>query len=179
MRRFVPVLALLFFLFPTQAIAIDYRSDNYQVVVDPQIGTPFSSEPALMEIEGPGTTSVFFEYDNLIPSNYATPPLTANHQLITNFYLSGSIYLVSNHRPQDENGLALPKWTDKNSYGLGYHINQNRRYQPLPSRVDLEEPVIIGSGNNRTTIHLLVNYPTSKRDFIYQTKLKYFVVPSL
>lgn len=178
MRRLLLILAL-FFLIPKLALATNYRSDNYQVIIDPQIGTPFSSEPAIMEIEGVGTTSISFKYDNLIPSNYINPPLTANHELVTNFYLSGSIYLVSSHRPQDENGLALPKWTDKNSYGLGYRVNSNRRYQPLPSRADLEEPVKVGSGNNQTAIHLLVNYPTSKRDFIYQTKLKYFVVPSL
>lgn len=179
MKKFVLVLALIFLLSPKPARAIDYRSDNYQVIVEPITGTPFSSEPALMEITGTGSTTVAFEYDNLIPSNYATPPLTADHRLTSQFCQTGSIYLISNHRPQEENGLALPKWTGKENFGLGFRVNNNRRYQPLPSKADLEEPVKIGKDSGQTAIHLWINYPTSKRDFIYQTKLKYIIVPTI
>jgi len=177
MKQFVLVLALIL-LSPQPVAAVDYRSNNYQVIVEPTVGTPFSSEPSV-EVTGTGSTNVAFEYDRLIPSNFANSPLTADHRLTSTFYLTGSIYVLSNHRLQDENGLALPKWTNNKSLGLGVRINQQRRYQPLPSRADLEEPVKIGGGSSLTTLHFLVNYPISKREFVYSSTIKYFVVGAI
>jgi len=181
MRKIVLVLILLPLFHSSTlvtALAVDYRSNNYQVIVEPITGTPFSPEPTLVEISGTGTTAVRFEYDSLIPSNYATPPLSAIHKLSTTFFESGSIYLLMDHRPLDQSGLALAKWTDKNNFGLGYNLGYGK-YLPPPSKAELETPVKIKTGSGQTDIHFVVNYPTSKREFTYTSRLNYLIVPDI
>jgi len=167
MKRGLLLLLLCYSATLTSVEAIDYRSDNYQVVVTPA-KEPVFSQPVVEltnEPVGDFEATGFVQLSGWKNQGLGVTKVSlGDNSLSADFFAGGKVSAIL--------------WGD-NRFGLEFRLHQKGRYQPFPIEEKLENPVNLFLENQTAKIDVRAGFEPIRRGSATNSELKYFFIPSI